>query len=395
VSDTTESKLSIPKTLVLCLAILLAGLLFTGVIFSTEPEAEREAATKRTPMLVEVVEAEFGDFSPRITAMGTVKPTQEIMLRSRVSGEIIEIGNNFIPGGFVKKGDLLLQIDPADYRHELQQRESELAQAEADLAIERGEQQAARLDYERLDRSLSGMQKELILRQPQLRSAEARVASAQAAADKAQLDLMRTSIRAPFDAQITRRDVNVGSQVGINDNLAELIGLQQYWVEATLPLAKLPWLVLPQDGQPGSTVTLRNRTAWPKNTSREGLLDSVIGELNSSTRMARALIKVSNPLAIDQADQPALIVGSYLECEIQARTIKGVVRLNRNYLRKNNTTWVKENNTLAIRDLDIVFTDSRYAYVKKGLQQGDQIVTTDLSRVRDGAELRLKNAEAP
>ena len=48
---------------------------------------------------------------------------------------------------------------------------------------------------------------------------------------------------------------------------------------------------------------------------------------------------------------------------------------------------------LEIRQLDIVFQDAEHAYVRDGLREGDQVVTTSLSSVREGASLRLKSTE--
>ena len=66
-------------------------------------------------MLVEVVPAEQGDFSPEIVVVGTVEPEREVLLRPRVAGTVIERGPNFVPGGFVAAGETLLQLDPTDF----------------------------------------------------------------------------------------------------------------------------------------------------------------------------------------------------------------------------------------------------------------------------------------
>ena len=394
-SEASSAPFSLKSTFYICTAIFLVGLLLTQVIFSTEPEAKREAATKRTAMLVEVVTAERGDFQPQIIAMGAVVPAERVLLRAQVGGQITHRAEGFSPGGFIKKGDALLTIDPADYGHQLQQREGELAQAQASLAIEAGEQAAARRDYERLNRELSGMQQELILRKPQMRSARAKVTGAEAVLAQARLDLERTQVRAPFDAQVVSRNVELGSNVDTNDTLAELVGLNSYWVEASLPLAKLPWLQLPNTEHEGSKVSLRHRTAWPAGASRIGHLKSVIGSLEGATRMARAIIEVQDPLARQKQNTGAaqLFAGSYVECVIAARPLVDVVKLARRYVRKNNTAWLMENNKLVIRELDIVFEDNSFAYVQSGILAGDKIVITDLSRVRNGAELRLKPVE--
>jgi multidrug efflux pump subunit AcrA (membrane-fusion protein) len=189
-------------TLLICIAILLLTVGAITAINLTEPTAQRTTATRKTAMLVEVVNVEAGTFRPRIVAMGVVRPEQEIELSPRVSGEILSLSETFTPGGFVEAGEVLLTIDPADYEANLLERESALHQAEADLQMELGRQDVAKKDYELLDRELSPDNRALVLREPQLNAARARIEAAMAAVRRAELDLERTQVRAPFDAHI-------------------------------------------------------------------------------------------------------------------------------------------------------------------------------------------------
>ena len=142
-----QSRLSWQKTLLTCIVILLLAAGAVTLIFSTEPRAERSSAMKQTAMLVEVTAARRGTFRPSMVAMGTVRPEQEILLSPRVGGEIVSISDAFTPGGFVEQGEVLLQIDPADYEATLLQRRSELRQASAELEMELGRQELAREAY--------------------------------------------------------------------------------------------------------------------------------------------------------------------------------------------------------------------------------------------------------
>lgn len=384
------------KTLYVSTGIFAVAAAVTVLIFSTEPTAQQSGATRATPMLVDVIDVQQGDYQPTIQAMGTVRPSQEVKLSPRVSGEVVSLSNAFTPGGYIKKGEQLLQIDSADYRNALEQRKSELRQARADLNIEMGRQDVARQDYQLFADTLSEENKSLVLREPQLESARSIVESAQAAVDQAQLNLDRTTIKAPFNAHILTRNVNVGSQVSTNETLGHLVGLDNYWVEATVPVSKLRWITIPGDnGQKGPIVKVRNRTAWPPDTYREGRLFRLIGTLEDQTRMARVLVTIPDPQAYktDDPDLPRLMLGSFVEVHIPADTLKDVIRLNRDYVRDDNTTWVMDDGKLSIRDVEIVFRDARYAYIKSGLENGDQIVTTNLSTVSEGAPLRLGGME--
>ena len=382
------------KPLFVSIAILLIGGIITSIIFMTEPTAERGGATKETAMLVSVTEVKRDTFTPTIAAMGTVEPSQEIVLSPRVSGEIISRSEAFTPGSFVDKGQKLLQIDPSDYKNTLQSRKSDLRQAVADLKIEMGRQNIAEKDYQLLNETLSEEQEALILRKPQLNAARSEVEDARAAVEQAELDLQRTTIKAPFDAHILSRNVNVGSQVSPGQNLGRLVGRDTYWVEATVPLAKLRRLEFPKDETAkGAEVRIQNRTAWEEGEFRQGQLYKMVGTLEERTRMARVLVTVSDPLAYlpENDEKPEMMIGSFVEARIQAEPIPDVIRLSRDYVRSNETVWVMKENKLRIRDVKIVFQDSKYAYIKEGLNEDDKVVTTNLTTVVDGAALRMES----
>ncbi len=388
------------KTLLLCFGILIAGAAVTLLIFSTEPEASRSGATRETAMLVQVTDAEQGSFNPTVEVMGTVQPSQDINLSPRVSGEIISRNAAFTPGGYVQKGQTLLQIDPADYKTALLQRKSELKQAMADLDIEMGRQDVARQDFEvlgdTLAERLSKQNKSLVLRGPQLESAKSDVQSARAAVQQAELNLQRTTIRAPFNAHILSRNVNVGSQVTPSDNLSRLVGQDTYWVEATVMLSKLRRLSFPEKGERGAEVRIRNRSAWDPGEYRTGYLYRLVGSLENNTRLARIIIEVPDPRALkpENSDAPAMIIGSFVEANIRADELSDVARLNRDYIRDDDTVWIMEDGKLRIQKTNIVMRDPKYAYIDSGLTAQDKVVTTNLSTVADGAALRLEGADS-
>jgi RND family efflux transporter MFP subunit len=386
--------LSRAASLTIIAALLLVGVGALWLIFNTEPVPQRESAVRETAMLVEVTTVNSGTFRPVIQATGVVRPAREIVLRPRIDGEVIELSDALVPGGFVKAGDMLLSIDDADYRIAMEQRQSELQQAIADLEIEHGRQEIAERDYRELGKTLESDNRALVLREPQLKAADARVKAAQAAVEKARLDLERTRVRAPFDAQVLAREVNLGSQVSSGDALARLVGVDTYWVETTLSLDRLRWLSFGNNGgNPGSPVTIRHRTAWPPEQSRQGFLFQLVGELEGDTRMARALVTVNDPLAreADSRGLPPLVIGSFVQCLLEGLPIENVVKIRRDYVRKKDTAWVMANGQLSIRPLDIVFQDSEYAYVRNGLSDGDQVVITSLATVKEGIQLRLKS----
>lgn len=383
------------KILLICLGILLFAVVVTYFIFTTEPTASSEGATRQTAMLVEVVEAEYGNFKPVIVATGTVQPVEDIMLSALVGGQIIRRSPAFTPGGFVKKGAVLLQIDPSDYRNNLELSQSNLMQSRTNLEMEMGRQEVAEQDLQLagID-SLSAQERALVLRKPQLDAVRATVRAAEAAVDQEELNLSRTTITAPFDAHILSQNVSVGSQVAPGDNLGRLVGSESYWIILTVPVNQLQWLQFSAaEDDAGSKAEIGNSTAWPEGTSREGILEKQVGALDEQTRLARVLVRVPDPLAREEKnrDKPELMIGAFVETRLQGKDVENVVRLNRDYIRTNQTVWVMEEGKLSIREVKILLTDAEYAYITEGLGAGDKVVTTNLSTVSEGISLRTED----
>ena len=219
------------------------------------------------------------------------------------------------------------------------------------------------------------------------------VEAAQATVRRAELDLERTRIRAPFAAHVISREANVGSQVSPGQPMGRLVGIETYWVEAAVPVSNLRWIEFPENlQQTGASAQIRNRVAWPKDTFRVGKVHRLIRALENQTRLARVLLTVDDPLAHqpESAGLPPLMVGSFVEAQIEGKSIEDVIRMDRDFLRQNDTVWIKEDGVLRIRDVEVVFRDRDYVYISAGLDADDLVVTTNLSIVLDGSSLRLE-----
>ena len=375
------------------LSIVVLGLAggASYVIFSTEPTAQREAKTRKTAALVEVVIAERGDYRPTLSVLGQVRPSRDVVMRPRVAGQVIDLEASFLPGGLLDAGEPMVYLDPADFERAVATRQSELRQVEAELAIEQGRQRVAQQEYELLGEDIDDQNRSLVLREPQIDGIRARLDAARAALELAELELERTTVRAPFDAQVLDRSVNIGSQVGTGDTLGRLVGIDEYWVFASVPLRDLRWITFPgRDSDGGSPARVRHTTAWEPGVYREARVSRLIGEVDNQARLARVLLTLPDPLAL-HVDSPPVVLGTLLRVEIEGKPLSGVVRLDRDYLRQNDTVWIKSGGELTIRSVSVAFRDADYAYITDGLEPGERVVTTSLATVTEGLPLRTED----
>ncbi|MFP4391205.1 MAG: efflux RND transporter periplasmic adaptor subunit, partial [Desulfococcaceae bacterium] len=196
------------------IAIIGGGALAAMTLIKTRPTAQRKAISVGTPR-VEAMTARPETRQTTITAMGTVVPAREVTLQPQVSGHIVEVSPTFMPGGRFLEGEVILKIDQRDYEIAVQQARAQVSQAQVELKTERGRGAVAKKEWNLLGGEIRTTPegKSLALRVPQLENARASLESAKSSLAKAQLDLERTVIRAPFNCFVREKNVDVGQFV--------------------------------------------------------------------------------------------------------------------------------------------------------------------------------------
>lgn len=371
--------------------LIVAGGVAFAYFKATAPTIER-VPPQRSAAVVQVMPVAESETRTVVTAMGTVVPSREVTLKSRVSGEIRSVANQFVPGGRIAKGEVLLSLDPSDIEVEVSKAESALAEARAALAIEQGSQTIAREEIRLLsEMSADGVaETDLALRKPQLQQAQAAVASAEADLRKARLDLERTVVRAPFNALIIDRSVNVGTYVSAQDTLATLVGTDEFWVEAVVPLDQLSLIDLHHEG--GCPAQIQSQSGgggrW------QGRVVRIAGKLNETSRMATVIVAVAEPLEpLNDSVAARLMIDDYVFVEIAGRSLTNVIELPRSALQDGNTVWVFGDNRLDIRSVSLAWKNADTVFIQSGLSPGEQVVVSELSSPVQGMALKIMDTE--
>ncbi|MFH2007849.1 MAG: efflux RND transporter periplasmic adaptor subunit [bacterium] len=362
----------------------------------------RVRAKRRKPkpqaVLVEVTPVTIRNHRVVVKAMGKVLPAQQVDLHPRVKGEIFSISTALLPGGLVTKGHVLVRIDPSDYRVAVRQSTSAVKQAQADLHLEQGRQAIAQQELQLLGTVSKGSNRDLVLRGPQLRKTKSSVEAAQASLSKAELDLKRTVIRSPINAVVVSRDADVGTRVTESTRLTRIVGTDAFWVELVVPVHKLRWLRLPVDGSLGPQVRVHDPAAWGKGRSRTGRVLRLAPDLEDKGRMARLVVKVDDPLALQEGNRgkPRLLLGSWVEAVIEGSELRGVAVVDRNLMRDGDNVWVYDaRDRLDIRKVTLAYRGRRQVVLSKGLRAGERIVSSDLATPVQGMLLRIMKRRAP
>ncbi len=366
----------------LSLMVLIASVAAAAYITKSSPTARKRPPPRIAP-LVQVVRAQPATHEVVISAMGTVIPAREIVLESRVGGEIVFVNPAFSEGGFLKKGAEVLRIDPQDYNLALTLAQARVKDAESKLMLLEEEAAAARDEWRMLyngrQKDDSGPPPPLLVKKPQLSAARAMLTAEKAEVQKARLDLARTKIRTPFNAIVRSKNVDIGSQVSGQEKLAELVGTDEYWIQASIPVERLSWIMIPRSpAESGSKVRILYRNTH----DRSGRIIKLLGALDTEGRMARILVEVQDPLGLKATEdnQLPLLIGEYVRIEIAGRQLQNVYRIPRAALRDDANLWiVSADGKLDIRKVEIVWRDARTVLLREGLEPGDRLIVSDLA----------------
>ena len=391
------------------LLILIAGMLGARALIASRPpvpRVDREAA----PTLVEVMTVHARDERAALQAYGTVRAHRELTLFPRVEGYVIAQHDDLIDGGLVRAGEVLLKVDPQDYRLAVDTERGNLARAEFELQVEQGNQVVAHQEWDLLEPSIetSEMGRLLALRQPHLKEKRAAVDAAKSRLAQAELDLTRTVVSAPCNALVLKETVEIGQLVNARSAVATLVCTDAFRVEVSVPLNELGWVEFPNAAGPqpsehlpdvttkGSAVHIMRDLGNGESVQWAGWVERLLGDVTENGRMARVLVLVPDPLGLKSSDEPrsSLLLGEYVRVEIIGPTLPQAIVLPRSSLREEERVWVyNAQGELEIRQVEVALRRRDSVLIQAGLADGDRVVTSSLPAALPGMRLQAVEAE--
>jgi RND family efflux transporter MFP subunit len=377
--------------------IILVGVGIYSLLVMTRPVAERRVPPE--PVIeVETAVLKKQDFEVILHTQGTVSARTESNLIPEVSGKIVHVADNFREGGFFDKGDVLLEIDPADYETALTVAEANLAQARVRLAEEEAQGRQAELDWGRL----GGDERptDLVLRVPQLALARANVAAAQARVREAERDLERTRISAPYDGRVLTKNVDLGQVVGPGTMLAKVYAVD--YAEIRLPLTTSEYAFL--DMKPVVRGQELKQSDLPVNLTTRfgqeslswiGRVVRVEGAIDTASRQIFVVAQVDDPYG--PAHVEPLKVGLFVEGEIHGTTLKDVYVLPRTAFREARYILTLDAEQRILRkEVDPLWMDSEVIVFRDpSITPGTLVSTTQIALAIDGMHVQLAGQERP
>ena len=376
--------------------VLLAVIALLAFALLNRPVPEKKEPTAILPV-VEVLEVKSGPLTLEATSQGTVQPRTETLLLAEVSGRIESVSNAFFAGGYFKKGDPLVEIDPVDYQANLANAKSRFAEARLAYEQEKALADQAREDWESFGR---GEATDLALRKPQLERAAALLESAKAAVEIAERDLARTVVRAPYDGRIKEKYADVGQMVGARQSqLARIYSTDTAEIRLPLALDQLSFLELPEaysnyvgvNSKPKVTLSAKYGGETHEWT---GVIDRTEGAIDARTRLSYVVAQVERPYEKStRGERPPLKVGLFVEASIEGKRIENAFRIPRRALREGDVVYaVDKESRILIKDVTVLQKGVDTVIVTDGLSDGDRLCLTPLEYAVMGMQVELDSS---
>lgn len=333
-----------------------------------------ESASYPTPAVqrpvVSVVEPIANSYQPTVRLNGVVESRTTTEVIPQVSGRVIEVSSKFRPGSRVAKGDVLLRIDPADYRLAVERTLAEIEAARSELALLEAQATAEKQVWNQQfpERKIP----DLIARIPQIAATKARIHSAEAARETAELSLQRTVIRAPFNARVLDTRLAVGQVVSTGSMVGSMFSVDNLEIAVPVSLEELA-LIGDVIGQAASIV----REGGSDN-ELTGLVVRQAAALNEQTRLGT--------LYVSADETESLMLGEFVSVEIVGQDAPQTYRVPAASLTSRDQIWVVNDGRLEERRVEVLGTEDSVAVVR-AFDTADGIVAIPPADVRAGLEV--------
>ncbi len=375
------------KQIIIPLAILGIGIVTMMGFASLKKPPEEKKYIDNTP-IVRVENIQFSPLTLTVNSHGMVKPKYETKLVAQVTGEIVELSNEFVRGGLVKQGQLLARIDPSDYQAALIDAQATMASARAALEQEVAHGKVAEREWQQITDSSPT---ELSLRKPQLAQELARVKAAQASVLRAKRNLERTEIRAPYDAMIDSRHIGLGSFVSAGSQIGHILSIAT--AEIRLPVADNQFRFLKDFGE-SALVTLIGEYAGAKSQWQAKIIRSE-GVVDSKSRMNYLVAEVADPYGLSSENNKIpLRFGSYVNAEILGVELLNATKIPRHLVINGQVALLAHDSSLHYTSIDIIRQQGSEVIVTQGLVDGDKLIVSALDYPVNGMKLALADEQS-
>ena len=400
---------------------VLAGAMLLGsaggayFMISLRPAPARREPPSRIPFAITEPAAPGAGAIP-VYGAGTVRPRAQVAVAAGISGRVVWVSPAFETGGRVHRGQLLFRLDDADHRHRVERARAVIAGQEVELLKVEEEARLARDQYERFrrrreDEAPAADAGPLALWEPQVAAARAAVERDRVALAEAELGLSRTQVHAPFAGVVRAESIDVGQFVAAGQTVGQVYAADA--VEVVVPLADADAALIPglwdlRAGDADRRVAARVVADYGSaDYVWEGYVDRVEAALDEATRTLDVIVRVPDPfLAGVRVDggvgagsdtgagaggsrSPPLLVGKFVDVEIEGLTPGPYFKVRRPALRPGNEVWAVRDGALTIVPVRVLQRSDDDVYLIGALHAGQPVVVGGIEIATEGMGVRM------
>ena len=200
---------------------------------------------------------------------------------------------------------------------------------------------------------------------------------------------IRDRVKLPFQGIIRQKKTGVGQFVGTGSILATAFSTEEVLIALPLTDTELSYLGLPlayEEERPfsGPKVNFYSLVS-NKNSEWEGRIVRTAGSIDPLTRLVYVYAEVINPYQ----QSPPLAIGMFVDAVIEGKTIKDGFLVPNSAINNNSNLYViNANDSLEIREIEVLGTENDYVLIKGEISDGERVVVTPLNNANDGMALR-------
>lgn len=360
-------------TLFIVLAFMISNML---QVSKTLPG---EALHEERLMVAETLSVTPQAYRVSFSSTGVVQARADIAVVPQVGGRVVSVNENFFEGGDFEAGEALFEIDPVDYKLQIERLEAEVSQAQTAYTLEKAEADAAIAGWKQIngDKEVPS----LVARKPQKAQALATLKAAKAQLKSAELDLERTKFSLPFSGRVLSSSLENGEYVSAGQSYGDVYDVSTLEVRTSLEDKKLEWLL----GTKEPSISIQT-TYLGKQKKYEGVLKRGVSSLDTQTRFASVNIGFA-------AMPEDIVPGVFVDLQIMGPVLQNVLVVPITALQKGSVIWaVKENDTLYKLDVSMVYADQDFV-VLSGVERPVNIVVSKLPGGSNGAKIKVTNKQ--
>lgn len=364
-------KIPVKPIALLILAVLAAAGLYARF---APPAAAPAAAEPLVPVVT--AQAQRADVPLKIDTVGRSEAYESVQLKARVDGQVVSVP--FTEGRHVKKGEVLVLLDPATFAAQRRQAEAALARDQAQLA----KAKADLVRYNELRGKGFVSEEKVNEVRTTADAAAASVRADQAAADLASLQESYTTIRAPFDGIVGSRLVSPGTLVKNNDTVLTSVNrLKPLYISFTVPEKYLPRL---KAGLRGGPLPVQVSTPGGKNVNGQvrfidNAVDTAIGTILLKATLAN--------------DDEALTPGQFVNISLDIELLRDAITVPAEAVQQSQDgalLFVADaSGKVTPRKVKVSVTQGKIAVISAGLAVGETVITDGQLRLLPGSRIDL------